>query len=60
MRRAFGWTLAVLAALLGAVGVWFILAAGGREPESFVVTGGFVVAIAAVIGAGAALLLRAP
>jgi hypothetical protein len=58
MRRAIGWTLAVLAALLGATGIWFIVAAGGREPEPVMVTGGFMVAVAAVLAAAAALVLR--
>jgi hypothetical protein len=58
MRRGIGWTLGVLSALLGATGIWFIVAAGGNEPEPIRVAGGFMLALAGVIFAAAALLLR--
>jgi hypothetical protein len=58
MRRILGWTVAGLAALLGSTGVWFIVAAGGREPEPIMVVGGFMLALAGVLAAAAALMLR--
>jgi hypothetical protein len=58
MRRAAGYVLAVFTAILVVVGTWFVLAAGGNEPEPIIVTGGFMLALGAVIGVGAAVLLR--
>ncbi len=59
MRRSAGYVVGVVAALLMVVGAWFVLAAGGNEPEPVMVTGGFMLALAAVLGVAAALLLRA-
>ncbi len=59
MRRAAGYVLAAVAAVLLVLGAWFVLAAGGNEPEPIMVTGGFMLALAAVIGVAAAVLLRA-
>ncbi len=59
MRRAAGYVLAAVAAVLVVLGAWFVLAAGGNEPEPIMVTGGFMLALSAVIGVAAAVLLRA-
>jgi hypothetical protein len=57
MRLAIGLTLAVMAALLGIVGAWFTLAAGGNEPEPIRAAGITMLALAALLGIGAVLAL---
>jgi drug/metabolite transporter (DMT)-like permease len=58
MRRGAGSVLAVLAAILGLAGVIFVVRAGGNEPEPIRAAGAYMLALAAVIGAGAAVVLR--
>ena len=58
MRRFVGYTLAVVALVLGAVAVAFVVGAGGYDADA-VRAGGFVyLAVAAVLGLGAVLILR--
>lgn len=58
MRAWFGYALALIAATLAVVGLWFVLAAGGNEPEPIRAAGVFMLALAAAIGLAAALALR--
>ena len=58
MQRGAGYLLGVLAAILGVTGVFFVVAAGGNEPEPIRAAGAFMLALAAAIGGLAAVLLR--
>jgi hypothetical protein len=58
VRVALGLTLAVLAALLGMVELWFALSPGGNEPEPIHSAGFTMLGLAALLGIGAALTLR--
>lgn len=58
MRVAIGLTLAVVAALLVIVGLWFALSPGGNEPEPIHNAGYTMLGLAALLGIGAVLALR--
>jgi hypothetical protein len=58
MRSSAGYALAVIAAVGALVGLLFLVAAGGNEPEPIRFAGVQFLVIAAVAGVLAALLLR--
>jgi hypothetical protein len=58
MRSWVGYALAALSALLAAIGVFFVVAAGGNEPQAIRASGVYLLALAAAFGVAAALVLR--
>ena len=56
--RGLGYVLAVIAALLAVVGLIFVFAAGGNEPEPIRATGVYILALAVAIGLAATFTLR--
>lgn len=58
MRGAAGVLVAVVAALLLAVGAWAALAPGGNEPEAIRSVGVTMLVLGTLVGIGAAMLLR--
>jgi len=58
MRTGIGYALIVVAALCGALGVFFVVAAGGHEPQPIRAAGVMLLAVAGALGLPAMFILR--
>jgi len=58
MQRFLGYSLLAIAAVVGALGLVFAVAAGGYEAQAVRASGIVFIALAAVVGFAGALILR--